>query len=480
MKKIFEDIIKLLKNKGVDYADIRLVEQTIEKISTENMTIKEIIDSTSKGFGIRVIKDGYMGFACTQDINNLHETALKAYELSKSSTALNGSKIAMEKEKYNQIEDMYSTEIEIDPFVISKGKKIKFLFDIEKCMLNEADLYKTSTFMEFKRERKVYINTEGRYINQIFYISGIGIEAAAMSEDDIQFRTYPNTTLGNYEAAGYEYILSLDIEKNAKRIAREAEKLLKAENCPTGMFDIILDGSQLATQIHESIGHAVELDRILGWEADYTGCSFLNVDDIKNNFKYGSECITVVADATIPNGLGTFKYDDDGIEAQKITIINKGVLENFLTSCDTAKKINQKSNGTSRAQSWKNHAMIRMTNINLQAGKYRFNELVNEINYGLYLSTNKSWSIDDKRSNFQFACQIAYEIKDGEFTGRIFKNPIYSGKTIEFWLKCDGICNESYWKLYSITNCGKGNPMQVIQVSHGTSPARFRSVKVGV
>lgn len=478
MKNKISNVINLLKSKGVDYADIRIVEKMKEEIITENSKVQDISNSTSKGVGIRVITDGRLGFSCTQDLEKLEEIALEALEVAKSSKMLQGEKIEMQEN--SMLVDNYLTPIEIDPFNVSKEDKLSLLFEVEKIMNDESNLYKTSTFMEFQKETKIYADTNGRFITQTFYESGAGISAVAVSDNDTQTRSYPNSLRGNYASVGYEYILTLNLVKNAREIASEAVQLLHAKECPAGHLDVIIDGSQLAVQIHESIGHAVELDRVLGWEADYSGGSFLQIENTYENYKYASEYITIFADATTPQGLGTFGYDDDGIKAQKTCIIDKGILKSFLTSSDTAAKVNQKSNGASRADGWKNTPIIRMTNINLEPGCFELDELIKDVNYGLYLSTNKSWSIDDKRLNFQFACEIAYEIKNGKFTGEIFKNPVYSGITPEFWKSCDGVCNKNYWKLYSITNCGKGYPIQNAHISHGVSPARFRCVKVGV
>jgi TldD protein len=254
--------------------------------------------------------------------------------------------------------------------------------------------------------------------------------------------------------------------------------LLAAEDCPSGFYDLVIDSAQMMLQIHESIGHPIELDRVFGYEAGYAGTSFLDPGMV--GFQYGSPLVNVVADATCAGGLGTFGYDDEGVKARSVSIITAGRFENFLSSRDTAVKLDQESNGTARADGWARIPITRMTNINLLPGDLEFEELLAGIEYGFYLSTNKSWSIDDKRLNFQFATEIAYEIRDGKLTGKIFKNPIYTGITPEFWNSCDGIANDKHWKLFGTPNCGKGEPPQIARVGHGSSPARFRKVKVGV
>ena len=478
MKERIESILRLLKKKGVSYADIRIVDRIKENITTENLKVQSISNSRSKGAGVRVVLNGSLGFASTQDLSLIEETALKALKIAKASRVLQSESITFAPKDI--VVDTYKTPIEIDPFTVCKSEKIELLINAEKTMREEAALVKTTGTMDFQKEEKIFADTDGSYITQLLYESGAGIEASAKNEHDVQTRSYPNSFRGNHATAGYEYISSLDLIGNAKRIGKEAEMIVNAEECPSGYYDIVIDGSQLALQIHESIGHPIELDRVFGTEVSLAGKSFLNENMINKNFKYGSEHVTVIADATIPKGLGSYGYDDDGVKGQKTTIIDKGIFKNFITSRDTAVKINQASNGTNRADGWQRLPIIRMSNINLMPGDKEFDELIGGIKDGLYLCTNKSWSIDDLRINFQFACEVAYEIKNGKLTGKLYKNPIYTGITPEFWGSCDGVCNEKYWTLFGIPNCGKGEPMQQGHVGHGSSPARFRNVKVGV
>ncbi|MGV8979626.1 TldD/PmbA family protein [Clostridium sp.] len=478
MKTEILKTLDMLKEKGIDYADIRMVDRTCENISTEDLKLANISNSRSKGVGIRVILDGSLGFASTQNSDELETTALYALDLAKASRTLQKEKIKMSPK--DVVVDTYITPIDIDPFTVSKAEKIKLLLKAEETMRKSANLSTTSASMDFQKEEKIYANTEGSYITQTLYESGAGIEAFASSNDDVQVRTYPNSFRGNHATSGYEYVNSLNLVENAERIGKEAEIIVNAEECPSGHFDIVIDASQLALQVHESIGHPVELDRVFGSEAAYAGMSFVTVDKLNEDFKYGSDFVTIVADATMPKGLGSFGYDDDGVKAQRTVIIDKGIFKSFITSRDTAVKINQKSNGTNRADGWQNMPIIRMTNISLMPGTFELDELFSGIENGLYLCTNKSWSIDDKRINFQFGTELAYEIFKGKLTGKVYKNPIYTGITPEFWGSCDGVCNEKYWTLFGTPNCGKGQPPQTAHVGHGTAPARFRNVKVGV
>lgn len=478
MRKKIEMVLERIRACGAEYGDIRIIDTIKESITTEDQMVADIIDSRSKGVGIRVILDGSLGFAATQDLSNLAETVERAIQIAQAGRMLQKEKIVLSAKE--AVRDEYQTPIEIDPFTISKEDKINLLLRAEKAMREAAKLSRTTGSMVFQRQDKIYADTEGSYIVQRLYESGAGIEAVVNSETDSQIRSYPNSSGGNHATAGYEFVESLKLVENAPRIAIEAERLINAEQCPSGHYDLIIDSSQMALQIHESIGHATELDRIFGSEAAYAGMSFLLPGTINDNFKYGSEFVTVVADATIPKGLGSFGYDDDGVKAQKTVLIDKGMLKNYQTSRDTASKIGQLSNGTNRADGWSNIPIVRMTNINLLPGSFELDELIKGIDDGFYLCTNKSWSIDDKRLNFQFSCEIAHEIKNGKLTGKIYKNPIYTGITPKFWGSCDGVGNEKHWILYGVPNCGKGQPGQVAHVGHGSAPARFRNVKVGV
>jgi TldD protein len=254
--------------------------------------------------------------------------------------------------------------------------------------------------------------------------------------------------------------------------------LLKAPPCPAAETTIIIGSSQMALQVHESCGHPAELDRVLGTEISLAGGSFMTLDKV-NNLKYGSPIVNIVQDATIEGGLGTFGYDDEGVKACRTYIVREGVLTGYLTSRETAPILNTVSNGCMRADGWNRIPLIRMTNINLEPGEWAFDDLIADTGDGILFETNKSWSIDDKRLNFQFGTEIAWQIKDGK-KRQIYKNPVYTGITPQFWNSCDAICNKNHWHIWGIPSCGKGEPMQTAHVAHGAAPTRFRNITVGV
>jgi TldD protein len=475
MKKVLKNILDWLELK-VDYADLRFVQSKEENIKAENGILSFYNVSTNRGVGIRVLVNGAWGFAASNNLSrtSLLETANTALKIAQASALVKKGEVKLAPEKKHLA--TYITPIIKDPFQVSPSEKIDLLVKVTKAMLKDK-VKKSNGSLEFIKSHKIFISTDGSEIEQTIIVSGGGIIASAIGEVDFQKRSYPSGLGGDYATCGYELIEEMKLTENAERISEEANQLLTAPPLPAGKSDIILGGSQLALQVHESCGHPIELDRVLGKEISYAGGSFLTLDKL-GHFIYGSPEVTIVADATVPRGLGTFGYDDEGVPASKTYLINKGKLEGYLMSREDAVTLGLPSNGSARAENWNRIPLVRMTNVNLLPGKLELDELIGDIKEGLYFDTNKSWSIDDKRLNFQFGTEVAREIKNGKL-GRIYKNAIYQGITPKFWKSCDGISDKKYWKVWGISDCGKGQPSQLMHVGHGTSPARFRKVKVG-
>ena len=279
--------------------------------------------------------------------------------------------------------------------------------------------------------------------------------------------------------SGWEFVKEFDLAGNAERVASEAVALLTADRCPSDVTTtLIIGGSQVGLQIHESCGHAIELDRVLGSEAAYAGTSFLTTEKLRN-FNYGSEQVNITADSVRLPGLGSFGFDDEGVPAQSTPIVEAGRFVGYLMSRETAATLGLESNGTMRASSWNRLPLIRMTNVSLEPGEWELDDLIADTDDGILVDTNRSWSIDDRRYNFQFGTEVGYEIKNGKL-GRLLRNCTYTGITPEFWNSCDAVCNASHWTMWGTPNCGKGQPGQLGHTGHGASPARFRNVRVGV
>lgn len=331
----------------------------------------------------------------------------------------------------------------------------------------------------FIREERSFANTEGALVTQTIYEAGGGVQATAVGNGETQRRSYPQSHGRQQGCAGWEYVVAMDLPGNARRTAEAAAELLTAEPCPSNIHtDLIIDGSQLALQIHESCGHAVELDRALGDEAAFAGTSFLT-PDLLNDFRYGSEQVSITADSATATGLGTFGWDDEGLPAQATDIIRNGQFVGYLMSREAATRLGMPSNGCMRASSWNRIPLIRMTNVSLAPGEWTLEDLIADTDDGIYLETNRSWSIDDRRYNFQFGAEVGREIKNGKL-GRLLRNCTYTGITPEFWRSCDAVCGPEQWQLWGTPRCGKGQPGQIAHTSHGASPSRFRNVRVGV
>lgn len=478
MKDIAERALNAAQLQGASYADIRIVGQQTQSVRVKNGHVDGLLHNQSQGLGMRVIVNGAWGFA-SSSLTTLQEAvrlATQATQIARASSLTQARPVVLGPSEVHVAS--YQTPVQTDPFSVPLQEKIALLLAADQGMRRVKGIAVTESNMEFLKETKVFASSEGSYIEQEFTESGAGIEATALGENELQTRSFPNSFGRQQRKAGYEFIRELQLIENSERIAEEAVALLSAPQCPGGVTTVILDSSQLALQVHESCGHPAELDRALGDEASFAGTSFLTPDKL-GSFRYGSPLVNIVADATIPGALGSFGYDDEGIPAQHSPIIHDGIFVGYLMSRESAARLGKRSNGTMRADGWNRIPIIRMTNINLDPGTWTLDDLIADTDDGIYMAVNKSWSIDDKRLNFQFGTQLAYEIRKGKLT-RLLKNATYTGITPQFWGSCDAICNEQHWQVWGLPNCGKGEPVQAAHVAHGAAPARFRNVRVGL
>jgi len=479
MAELWELALEAARRHGADYADVRVIKERAEVVGVKNGTVEAVSSQQSSGFGVRVLANGAWGFASSFDYRpeEVERVATMATAIARASAAVPRDKRLVLK-PLPAVRDEYRSAVREDPFEVKFEERIELLLDADRLMRANKAVRVAQGQVTAMREEQLFASTEGQVIRQEFTETGGGINATCVGTGEMQRRSYPGSFGGQVVQAGYEAVRDLDLPAHAEECARGAEELLAAPQCPSGTMDIILESSQLGLQIHESCGHPIELDRVFGTEASYAGTSFLTPEKL-GNFRYGSEHVNIVADATVPGGLGTFKYDDEGVPGQRTQIIDKGMFVNYLTSRETAAELGQESNGTMRADGWNRMPIIRMTNINLEPGDWDFDELVRDTKHGLYLATNKSWSIDDRRLNFQFGTEAAWEIVDGSL-GKLYKNPTYTGITPEFWGSLDAVCGPKHWTLWGLPNCGKGEPPQSAHVGHGAAPSRFRGVRVGV
>jgi TldD protein len=460
---------------GASYADARAVVRRAQSVATKNDRVESVNDLETEGIGVRLLVDGAWGFACDRRLTRegAEEAARRAAEFARSAPSTHGRALAPIQARTGS----YRTPIERDPFDVPLADKVEFCLRAE-AGLRRPEVSIAMSSVRAQREHKWLVSSEGVAVEQEIYETGAGIDAVAVADGVYQVRSYPSAHGGSSAAAGWEYVEGLGLEREAPRVAEQAAALLTAPVCPSRTTDVVIDAEQMALQVHESVGHPTELDRVYGTEAAYAGTSFLRPEDL-GSLRYGSELMNVTADPTTPCGLGTFGFDDEGVAAAPTPIVAAGVLSGYLSSRETAARIGAGSGGSMRAESWNRMPLVRMTNLHLEPGEGSLEELIGGVDDGLYLETNRSWSIDDKRLNFQFGTQVAWEIKGGKL-GRMYRDATYTGITPVFWGSLDAVGGPDEWRLHGLTNCGKGQPGQGAHVSHGASPSRFRGVQVGV
>jgi TldD protein len=465
---------------GAAYADVRVVRRKDESIAIKSGRVEGVASGESEGFGLRVLVDGAWGFASSSDLTAAEADCVagEAVRIARASGTALRDRVRLDDRA--PALGTFETPVGEDPFAVGLETKIGLLLAADLAAGRPKGVTFTETRYDARREHKTFAATDGSYTEQTLTHVGAGVEANAIEGDEHQRRSYPDADGGPFSAAGFEFVRGLDLERRAERLGEEAVELLSAPQCPSGRFTVVLDPSQLYMQIHESCGHPSELDRVYGTEASYAGTSFLTTDKLDSGFRYGSDLIDIVADATAPGGLGTFGWDDEGVEAASVPIVREGIFVGYLTSRETAPRIGRRSGGSMRADGWNRIPLIRMTNLNLLPKPgMSLDEIVGDTDDGFYLASNRSWSIDDRRLNFQFATEVAYEIRNGKL-GRLYRNPTYTGITYEFWRSCDAVGDERSYAMLGTPNCGKGEPVQGASVGHACSGARFRNVQMGV
>ncbi|HSJ56726.1 MAG TPA: TldD/PmbA family protein [Anaerolineae bacterium] len=483
MEQFALNTLELARQPGIEYADVRVVERRREEMSVKNAHPERLITIEDAGIGVRVLVDGAWGFAATGDFSTeaAGETVARAVEIARASARVQAERVTLPPRPPEAGE--YSATVEQDAFGVPADERMALLVECCQAMQRRPTVRVAEATLRFVREQKRFVSTEGSRLAQTLVETGGGVAATAVGEGAFQRRSF-----ANHAQAGYEFIRELDLAAQAERCAEEAGALLAAPVCPSGPRTVILGSSMLALQVHESCGHPIELDRVLGTEASFAGTSFMTIEQL-GLLQYGSPAISITADATLPRGLGTFGWDDEGTPAESFPVIEEGRFVNYLASRETAwwlahhtptvvpKPPLPFSNGTMRADGWARLPLIRMTNISLDPGTWDLEEMIAATDDGLLLDTPKSWSLDDKRLNFHFGCEVAYEIKGGKL-GRLLRDASYTDVTPRFWNRCDAVCDERYWQLWGLPSCAKGEPMQIADVAHGAAPARFHGVEV--
>ncbi len=459
---------------GASYADIRWVHRSNDLLQLWDGDIDNISTTESEGIGIRVLLNGAWGFAATNNPRHGFRAVEKSLETAQESARWHNKPVELAPVKIVKAE--WRTPFEIDLRKVSFRERIDLLCEADEAMKSVEGISQRKASMGFFLTDQIFVSSEGAYIEQNICECGAGLTALAADGNEVQHRSYPSSFQGNYASAGYEHILSLDLVNGGKQCAEEAVALLKADTCENGEKTIILDSSLLTLQVHESIGHALELDRVLGSEASYAGTSFATPDKI-GNFRYGSSAVNITADNSLSGGLASTGYDDEGVPATRTELIKDGILVNYLTSRETAAELNMPITSSMRADGWSRSPLIRISNVNLEPGDSSLDEMIADTEDGIFMKTTKVYSIDDKRLNFEFGPEIAWKIENGKCT-KLLKNVRYRSITPEFWNSCDAVAGEDEWKLWGVPVCGKGEPGQIVHVGHGTAAARFRNIQV--
>ncbi|HIG10335.1 MAG TPA: TldD/PmbA family protein [Planctomycetes bacterium] len=466
---------------GADYADCRVSRVWDEELVVKNGRLGSAESYEESGLGLRVRMNGCFGFAAAPLGAELGGTALAdlAQRATHTASVLSAAKVtpaAWADEPAHTAE--WSSPRTIDPFSVPLEDRLSLLMAADASMAGAPETVAREASCSLRREEKWQASSEGSHIYQDLMRCGAGMSSTAAAHGQVQCRSYPASMGGNFASAGWEHILAMDLARHGGRLRDESVALCSADAAPEGERTLVIGGSQLMLQIHESVGHPNELDRVFGHEVDLAGSSFSQADHM-GRFRYGSKIVNLVADSTIPGGLGTRGFDDECVAAGSWHVVRDGIFEGFHTDRTWASKIGaERSHGTSRAQGWFHPPIIRMTNLSLMPGEWDFDALIADCEDGsIFVDTVKMWSIDQRRLNFQFTCEIGWEIQDGRLA-RMLRNPTYQGTTPEFWGACDAICSSAHWNLWGVANCGKGNPIQLAEMSHGAAPARFRGVKL--
>ena len=478
MKTLLSQLQKKMIQLDSEYADFRLVEFERVKIRTKNGALDDIKENRSVGVGFRVLKDGAFGFSATRDLSpkSLLSHLDQAYSMAKQFSKIRHTEVKLAPSKV--VKKGWEMPVKKDPWKLSLKEKIKPALEAEKKLISFPWIDSASSVLDFTRKRITFVSSEGSWIEQLLYRTGGWLYGETWNHEKIR-RSWPGPS-GVFRSQGYEAIDEMKFQSEAVRLGKELKVLRNCPEAPSGNFDLILKGSILALQIHETFGHAAESDRVYGYEDNFGGRTFLN-PGLLGGFPVASPQVNLVSDARLGlgPGAGSFLYDDEGVLAGRVDVIRNGIFSGYLTSRETASFLNQKKSSANMvAEDGFHYPIIRMTNLSLLPGKGSLGEMIEEVEEGFLLDNELSWSIDEMRLDFQIGAEVGYHIKKGKIKGLV-RFPFYYGNALDFWRSCDRIAGKQEWKFWGFADCGKGGPYQEAFTGHGLAPARFRNVQLG-
>jgi TldD protein len=496
-KQLADVALNTAKSGGASYADVRIGRYLNQFITTRENKVQNLVNTESFGVGVRVILNGTWGFAATNLVtaDGIKRATERALAIAKANSKFQREPVKLAPEKGHG-EVTWNTPIKKNPFEVPVSEKVDLLLATNAAALNNGATFVNSNLFQVN-EQKYFASSDGSYIDQDIHRIWPNFTVSVTDRASGKFKT--REALSAPMGMGYEYLIpkaedkiqgplgimlyrnSYDMIEDAALAAKQAKEMITAKSVEPGKYDLVLEPNHLGLTIHESVGHPLELDRILGYEANYAGTSFASIEKLRSgNFNYGSKLVNIVADKTQPGSLGAVGYDDEGVKCKRWDLIKDGILVNFQAVRDQVHMLGQhESHGCCYSQSWSDVQFQRMPNVSLLPGRepYNVQQMIKDVEKGIYIAGRGSYSIDQQRYNFQFGGQVFYEIRNGEIAGML-NDVAYQSNTQEFWNSCVKICDEKDYRLFGSFFDGKGQPSQVSAVSHGSSTARFNGVNV--
>lgn len=476
MKKLAEFAVAELGASDVDYGDVRVEDRAIESMTFRRMRLEEAVDSASEGVGVRALVNGRWGFASATGLSreSVSTAVERAVKIARCGSGRTGGRVELSPQEPRN--GSYASPCVEDPFGVDKAEKMGLLEECSRIMNSDGAISTTYAQLYSERVDRVFANTGGTVVDSRIVHTQPILMAFAVEGNDAQSRSLQTGA----RAAGWEWIRENDLPAASERLRDEAIEKVRAPEGPSGVMDLVLDGLNLSLTMHESVGHATESDRALGWEANMAGRTFVQLQD-QGSLRYGSDIVNFIADNTMPIGLASWGWDDDGTPCQKWHTVKDGIFQEFGTVRETALLVGRDaSRGCCRAQDFGFFPINRQPNFYLEPSREPTtpDDLISGVAHGIFIQGRGSFSIDQNRVNFQFGGDRFREIRDGRL-GRPLKKVLYGARTTEFWGACDGIADERFFQPMGLLTCGKGEPMQGARMTHGASPARFRGITVG-